>query len=147
MTQNADKLNDLIQILRDGRSFYQDAAGKVTDPALRVLFHDMAATRAAVIVDLAAEVRMEGETPADSGTVTGGLRKVYADALAALTSDKDGTYVNQLEAAEDRLSHAFAEALREADSARVRDILNLHMPKVRHMHDLMRQQKQLRAAA
>jgi uncharacterized protein (TIGR02284 family) len=147
MTQNADKLNDLIQILRDGRSFYQDAAAKVVDPSLRTLFHDMAATRAAVIVDLAAEVRMEGETPADSGTVTGGLRKIYGDVLAAMASDKDSTYVNQLEAAEDRLMHAFTAALNEADIARVTDILNLHMPKIRRMHDLMRQQKQQRAAA
>lgn len=147
MTHNADKLNELIQILRDGRSFYQDAAAKVENPQLRTLFHDMAASRAAVIDDLASEVRMEGETPAPGGTVGGGLRKVYADVLASLTSDKDTTYVNQLEAAEDRLSHAFTDALQETDNVHVRTILNKHLPKVRQMHDLMRHQKQLRAAA
>ena len=147
MTQNSTKLNQLIEILRDGKKFYDDAATKVTDSTLRTLFHDMSTVRGAVIADLSAEVRMEGETPAEGGTMVGGLSKVYADALAALTSDKNTTYVNQLEGAEDRLLHAFEEAAKETESPKVREILARHAPKVRRMHDLMRNQKQQRAAA
>lgn len=147
MTDNSAKLNDLIQILRDGKNFYDDAVAKVTDPALKQLFRDMSTVRSAVIGDLSTEVRLEGDTPAAGGTVTGGLRKVYADALAALTSDKDTTYVNQLEAAEDRLLHAFEDVSQSSDSPKVREILSRHAVRVRQMHDLMRNQKHMRNAA
>lgn len=147
MTENSTKLNDLIEILRDGKTFYDDASTKVTDPTLRQLFRDMSSVRGAVIADLSAEVRMEGAKPAEGGTMAGGLRKVYADALAALTSDKNTTYVNQLEAAEDRLLHAFEDAMKSTDSPKVAEILSRHSTKVRQMHDLMRSQKQMRNAA
>jgi len=147
MTQEAaNTLNDLIEILRDGQTFYDDASTKISDPTLKALFRDASTTRYALISDLSAEVKTEGRTPSASGTLAGSVRENYADVLASMSSDKETTYVKQLEAAEDRLLHAFKDALKDTESARVRQILSLHLPKVQKMHDTMRAQKQQRAA-
>ncbi len=147
MSTSTHKLNELIEILRDGKMFYDEAATKVSDPSLRTMFHEMSATRSSAIADLTKEVRAEGDEAADGGTMIGTLSKVYANALAAITSDKDTTYVNQLEAAEDRLLHAFEGAAEETDSPKVREILSRHAPEVRRMHDQMRSLKHQRNAA
>ena len=49
--------------------------------------------------------------PASGGTLMGKLRQVYADTRATLAKDEDATYVAQLEEAEDRILHAFEDAL------------------------------------
>lgn len=141
MSRNTDTLNELIEILRDGRTFYDEAATKVVDPELRTLFHEISTSRAAAIIDLIAEVRSDGEKPATGGTLRGILSQAYANALAAITSDKDTTYVNQLESAEDRLMLAFDVAIEDTDNSRVREILGRHAPEIRRMHAQMRNEK------
>jgi uncharacterized protein (TIGR02284 family) len=39
------------------------------------------------------------------------MRQMYADTRATLAKDEDATYVAQLEEAEDRILHAFEDAL------------------------------------
>lgn len=146
MSSGIETLNDLIEILRDGQTFYDEAAPKIDDPELQALFRDASTIRYALIVDLADEVETEGRTPSSSGTLAGTVREAYASVLASLSSDRTTTYVKQLEAAEDRLLHAFEDALRECGSSRVRHILAMHLPKVQKMHNAMSRQKHLRAA-
>ncbi len=145
-TVAVDTLNDLIEILRDGQSFYDAAAPKVDDPTLQALFRDASTIRYALIVDLADEIAAEGREPSASGTLAGSVREAYAQVLAALSSDKNTTFVKQLEAAEDRLLHAFERALGETESSHVRHVLAMHLPKVQKMHNAMSRQKSLRAA-
>ena len=66
---------------------------------------------------------------------------VYADTKATLVSDTEATYVAQLEEAEDRILHAFEDALESAEPD-VQALLTAEMPKVRANHDRMRTLKQ-----
>ena len=83
----------------------------VHDPRLKAVFHDMALAKTQIIQALALKVAENQEHPAEGGTVSGALRQLYADTRARLASDGDATYVAQLVSAEDRLLHAFEEAL------------------------------------
>jgi uncharacterized protein (TIGR02284 family) len=134
------ELNELIEITRDGKRFYEHARDEVKDPQLQVLFKDMAQAKTDVIVALEGKVAANHEVPASGGTFTGKLRQVYADTRAAISSDEGATYIAQLEEAEDRILHAFEDAMDSKDPDLRADI-TAQMPKVRACHDRMRDLK------
>lgn len=140
MTSQASVLNELIEITRDGEHFYQHAETAVHDPRLKAVFHDMALAKTQIIQALALKVAENQEHPAEGGTVSGALHQLYADTRARLASDGDATYVAQLESAEDRLLHAFEEALEEADPE-LRTVLSAVLPNVRAGHGRMSELK------
>lgn len=141
MTSKTAQLNELIEITRDGQRFYEHAHDVVKDIRLQALFRDMSQVKTEVIQALAVKVAANQQTPASGGTMVGKLRQVYADARATLSSDEDATYVAQLEEAEDRIMHAFEDAL-ETTEPDVRALLVVEMPKVRACHERMSALKQ-----
>lgn len=147
MDTNTDTatLNDLIEVLNDGKTFYEEAAPKVR-PDLATIFVRMARTKGAIAGDLKAQVASSGETPAQSGTFAGTIRKLYADVRTSLASDADAEYVSQLEEFEDRILHAFRNAVENSEDANVRAIAQRHMADVKRDHDDMRALKQIKAA-
>ncbi|UCJ17420.1 PA2169 family four-helix-bundle protein [Pseudomonas sp. MM211] len=140
MSNKTEQLNELIAIIRDGQRFYEHAHDEVKDVRLQALFRDMSQTKNQVIQALSVKVAANQEEPTPSGTVVGKLRQAYADARATLSSDEEATYVAQLEEAEDRILHAFEDALESAEPD-VRALLAVEMPKVRACHDRMRDLK------
>lgn len=141
MTNTTEQLNELIEITRDGQRFYQHAHDEVKDVRLQVLFRDMSQSKSELIRALSVKVAANQDKPASGGTFVGKLRQVYADTKATLVSDTEATYVAQLEEAEDRILHAFEDALESAEPD-VQALLTAEMPKVRANHDRMRALKQ-----
>lgn len=141
MTSKTAQLNELIEITRDGQRFYEHAHDAVKDVRLQALFRDMSRAKTEVIQALAGKIVDSHEVPAAGGTFAGTLRKLYADTRATLSSDGEATYVAQLEAAEERILHAFEDALESAEPD-VRALLVAEMPKVRAGHQRMRDLKQ-----
>jgi uncharacterized protein (TIGR02284 family) len=142
MTQTTASLNELIEVLNDGVKFYDDAAGSARHETYRQLFQRMASTKRAIATDLKAEVAHQGEKPAEGGTVAGTLRQAYTDLSAKLSDNPDAKYISQLEESEDRILHAFQDALTTSDKAQVRQIAQNYLPDIRRMHDEMRNLKQ-----
>ena len=136
MTDKIQQLNELIEITRDGQRFYQHAHDEVKDVRLQALFRDMSQSKTELIRALAVKVSANQEKPAAGGTMVGKLRQMYADTKAALVSDEEATYVAQLEEAEDRILHAFEDALKDADPD-VHALLATQMPTVCANHDRM----------
>jgi uncharacterized protein (TIGR02284 family) len=141
MNDTTEQLNELIEITRDGQRFYQHAHDEVKDVRLQVLFRDMSQSKSELIRALSVKVAANQEVPASGGTFVGKLRQIYADTKASLASDTEATYVAQLEEAEDRILHAFEDAL-EGSEPSVQALLAVEMPKVRANHDRMRTLKQ-----
>ncbi|MHA6491871.1 ferritin-like domain-containing protein [Pseudomonas borbori] len=141
MTSKTAQLNELIEITRDGQRFYEHAHDEVKDVRLKTLFREMSQAKTEMIHALAMKVAANQEQPAPGGTFIGKLRQVYADTRASLSSDEGATYVAQLEDTEDRILHAFEDALENAEPD-VRALLAVEMPKVRSCHDRMRSLKQ-----
>ncbi len=134
-------LNDLIEVTRDGQRFYEEATDKIEDETLRALFLRLIESRRALIEELSTFVASLGDTPAVGGTVGGTLRTLYGELRAGLAADRSAGFVVQLEDAEDHLIHAFEHAIASDPEPRVREILARHFPKVRAMHDEMRNLK------
>ncbi|MDR8013461.1 ferritin-like domain-containing protein [Ectopseudomonas guguanensis] len=141
MSSKTAQLNELIEITRDGKHFYEHAHDEVKDVRLQALFRDMVRAKTQVIDALSVKVAANQSEPASGGTMLGKLRQFYADTRATLSKDEDAAYVAQLEEAEDRILHAFEDALESADPD-VRVLLAVEMPKVRACHERMRALKQ-----
>ncbi|MCD9031192.1 PA2169 family four-helix-bundle protein [Luteimonas sp. Y-2-2-4F] len=140
-SKTTSTLNDLIAIARDGREFYQEAAQKVDDAELKTLFTRIAGVKDSIIADLGAAVQAVGGEPEDSGTLRGSMQEMYGKIRAAL-GDKEYGYVAELEESEDRLLHAFEDAIKdEKTPPAARDVVTRLMPEVRSCHDVMRARK------
>ena len=138
-------LNDMIEVLNDGRTFYEEAAIEVKRADLKTLFVRMARIKQSIANDLRTAVVANGAKPAESGSFAGKLRTVYAEVRAKLSSHKDDEYVTQLEEFEDRIMCAFKNAAAASDDQAVRTIANRYMPEVMRDHNEMKALKEITA--
>ncbi len=142
MTQHEESvtLNDLMEVLNDGRAFYEEAARDV-HADLAAVFRRMAQTKAAIASDLSGQLVSRGDDAASGGTFSGTLRKLYAEVRTLFASDEDAAYIEQLEEFEDRILASFRKAVEETDDAGVREIAQRHLPQVTRDHNDMRAMK------
>ena len=141
--ENTEVLQELVQIARDSKSFYESASREVEDTNLKLDFQRMAEIKGELIAQLSGQISARGEAPETSGTFAGGLRKGYGELLAHMRGKKGAarTYTAQLEETEDRLLKHFEQAVREVESPQIRDVLNAQLPKLRQCHDEMKRLK------
>jgi uncharacterized protein (TIGR02284 family) len=137
MNRDTATLNDMIEVLNDGRAFYQEAASHVKRPDLRNLFERMARTKQSIAEDLRTAVVADGAKPPEGGSFAGSLRKAYGEMRAALSTHKDYQYVAQLEEFEDRILRSFKDAVEKSDDVIVQAIAHRYMLEVTRDHDEM----------
>ena len=130
------ELSGMITVLRDGESFYAEAAEKVSLPAYRYLFRRMSRTKQAIANNLALEVEARGAQPPEGGSWVGSIRQCYTHCRAVLSSDKDALFVIELEEVEDRIVQTFEQAL-TTTSGRTREIVETYLPEVLRNHQDM----------
>ncbi|MFC4727529.1 PA2169 family four-helix-bundle protein [Coralloluteibacterium thermophilus] len=140
MNDRTATLNELIDVLEDSRDFYRDAAQEAKHAQYRQLFERFAQTKASIAADLKTKVAARGGEPSD-GSVSGGLRKAWSELRVKLSGDSDAEYIAQLEAFEDRIVHAFRDAVNDSDDAEVRAIAQRYQPQVEQDHAQMRDLK------
>lgn len=147
MKPDTSTLKDLVEVLNDGKKFYEEASTKVDKPALRQLFGRMARTKGVIASDLNTKIVAAGKDAATGGTLSGPLHKAFGEVLAKLSDKPDKAYINQLENFEDRIVHAFKDAAANSDDPAVRAVASKYMPDVQRDHDEMSALKhQLKAA-
>lgn len=134
-------LNDLIEIARDGKDFYTEAAGKVKDAELSSLFTRIAAVKADIVTSLSSTVVASGGEPAKHGTMVGSMQQFYGKVRATLGDTQYG-YVAELEESEDRLLKAFKDAATDNDlTPAARQEITRFLPTVQETHAVMRDRK------
>lgn len=144
--KNADTLQELVSIARDGAAFYDEAGKEVKDPSLKLLFVRMADHKRNLISALATKLAVNHEDVPTSGTVLGKLRRVYTDLRTSVASNEAKVYVSQLEETEDRLLEHFEDAIVTVEDPSIRSILQNHIPQVRACHAEMSAAKKRLAA-
>jgi uncharacterized protein (TIGR02284 family) len=137
MTSPAIALNELIEITRDGQTFYTDAVQRVSSPYLKAVFRALIDVKAQMIATLSEHVRKRGLQPSTRGTFAGSLHQVYAEVRARLSRRGDMAFIAQLEMVEGRLLDAFEQTAAGTDDAELRRIVVQHLPKIRLCHDQM----------
>ncbi len=149
MTNDTATLNHLIEVLNDGKKFYEEASTNVQRADLKSLFSQMAQTKGAIASDLrtAVAAKKPGDEAAnDDGTFVGSIRKAYAEVRTKLSTDKNYAYIAELEGFEDRILAAFRSAAENSEDVGVRTIAQRYMPQVMRDHAQMRDLKHARAA-
>ncbi|WP_408952094.1 PA2169 family four-helix-bundle protein [Lysobacter sp. Hz 25] len=143
MSDRATKhnLNDLIEIARDGKEFYSEAAGTVKNAELSALFLRIASGKSDIVNALSAQVAASGGRPAEHGTFVGSMQQLYGKIRAAF-GDTEYGYVAELEESEDRLLKAFNDAIGDAElPPGARSAVERLLPAVRDTHREMSQLK------
>ncbi len=143
---NANTLQELVQIAHDGVEFYTEAGKEVKDADLKATFARMAEAKRDLIASLSTKLIASNEDVPTGGTVVGKLRQMYADVRASISSNEEKIYVAQLEEAEDRLVEHYDAAIKDVKDPLVLAMLEAHMTRVRACHSEMRGLK-LRFAA
>ena len=131
MSKDTTTLNHLIEVLNDGKKFYEEASTNVQRPDLKTVV--TAKDPSKTLQD-------------DEGTFVGSIRKAYSEIRTKLSMDKNYAYIAELEAFEDRILAAFRDAAEKSDDMGVRTIAQRYMPQVLRDHAQMRDMKHARAA-
>jgi uncharacterized protein (TIGR02284 family) len=108
------KIDDLVTTLIDSVKGYDHSADKVESPAMKSLFHDLAAERRAAVEVLQAASRALGGKPNDFGSAAATLHRRVEDLRVALGGG-DRAIVKEIERGEDYLKEEF-ERVRNDDA-------------------------------
>ena len=141
MNPSNQTITDLFVAARDGKSFYEQAASKVTDSELKPLFTRLAKVKGGIVQSLTGEIRADEAKSPEPGSWSSDLNKVYSDVRNHL-GEKNYGYVAKLEESEGRLLKAF-ERVQDDDAtpAPVRSALGEYLPEMRKCHDILESRK------
>lgn len=134
-TINHTMLGDLSTVIRDGKTFYENAATKVDDTELKTLFTRVAKFKVEMLKDLPTEARKT--TPIVTDGIVSEVEKLYAE-VAPLLEDKPLTWVARLAGSEGRVLKMSENII--ADSkipATERTTLTRFLPEMRSCHERM----------
>ena len=140
--QTAEKLNDILAIMNDGVSFYDEAIEKVEDLTLKPVFTRYREKKRDLAQELSKQVAMRGEEPKTDGTFVGSMREGYAKLRTAFQSDRKAL-ISELEEHEDHALHKLQDFISDDDAQpQTRTILENYVPEFRALHDNMKTLKQ-----
>lgn len=95
-------ITDIIQVMNSGIDFYQKAQEKIEDPAIGALFQRMIDARKVSIERLQPYAVNEQGEREDGSSFAIEARRAYTALLTTFSSDKDSTYIKELEEVEDK---------------------------------------------
>ncbi|QJR82306.1 PA2169 family four-helix-bundle protein [Alteromonas pelagimontana] len=137
-TPQVDKVTDIIKVMNGGIEFYQDGIEKVSQQNLKAMFTRMITEKQEAIAALQPyAVSEQGDAETDSDW-TVDVRNMYTNLLGALSSNKDHTYVDQLEEVEDKVLEAIDDALEENQPANCATELRRVRVRMQQCHDEMK---------
>lgn len=131
------ELRELVKILQDSADFYSQACSKVKDTGLRATFNDIAATKKQLVSRLQPLIIMEEGEAEDSHNVAVKLRQLYTNILASMQSDKEETFISNLEEVEDKTRQKAHRVLDAASTAGVTAAMQDVYPDIKLCHDEM----------
>lgn len=131
-------VHDIIQVLNSGIEFYGDAKEKVDDRQLAQFFDRMLNARRLVKERLQPFAIQEDGEREDGSAFTVEARKVYTKIIGAMSSDKEHTYISQLEEVEDKTLEELKAALKENQPPQFETALRQSLTTMQECHDEMR---------
>ncbi len=117
------KLNDLIQVCKDGQEGFKVAAEGTENTDFKSLFFEYSRQRADFTGVLQELVRSLGGDPEKDGSISGAVHRGWMDIKSLITGKDTEAVLNECERGEDHAKAAYAEALKENLPANVRDVL------------------------
>jgi uncharacterized protein (TIGR02284 family) len=131
-------IHHLIAVAKDGELGYTAAAQHVDDSRLATVFSEYAKERAGFVRALQQEaVRLDGDKPADSGTVTGTVFRGWMNLKSAVTGGGPEAIVAACETGEDSAAAAFEKVVNMDVSGETRALIEAQWSKIKEAHQRM----------
>ncbi|ATD01472.1 MULTISPECIES: ferritin-like domain-containing protein [Pseudoalteromonas] len=135
---NLTPVKELVKVLNGGIEFYKEAKTKVSSQSLEIIFDRMISEKERAAAELQPLVVLdEGEVETDSDLVVS-MRETYTKVLSVVSTDKEHTYIAQLEEVEDRVLDKIEAALEEPLPAPYFSTLKLIQNSMQACHDEMK---------
>jgi uncharacterized protein (TIGR02284 family) len=135
MSGKADAFEDLIEVSRNGRAFYESAINAVSSPQLKALFSEMAQMKAGLVILLSSQTSLHGRQPANDSRFVSSFKELYEQAHVALLETSDTAYIQALEESEDQLLHLLEQAIHDAPELEAQPLVQGQLQKAKLCHD------------
>lgn len=133
-----EKLQDLIQINIDSYNGFIEAAEKIDHENLAGLFRELATDRSGFAEELKQFVRMNEESPEQSGSGSAKAHRLWIDLRAALNGGDPYVILIEAERGEDKIKSKYEDALKDTAGSPVNDVLQRQYARVKAGHDRVR---------
>ncbi|GJM11691.1 MAG: hypothetical protein DHS20C12_00940 [Pseudohongiella sp.] len=137
-SEDAEILNDVISVCRDGEQLYRHVADRVSDQQSRNIFLDMARVRCQIVKELQSEVALRGAEPRSSETVVGKISRWYVEARSHFVDYKERAFIDELEETEERSLKILRTAVRKVEDKTLVYRLSSLVATFQMAHDRMR---------
>ena len=147
MSTTTSILNDLIEILKDGKEGFSTAAQDIGNPELKSTFNQFSTQREQFATQLQTLARDFGDKePANTGSVAGAIHRGWIDLKSALASHDEHAILAECERGEDAAVSAYRDALQaQGLPAQVTTLLNQQFTQVQAAHDQVKALRDARA--
>lgn len=135
MSGKADAFVDLIEVSRNGRTFYESAINAVSSPQLKALFSEMAQMKAGLVILLSSQTSLHGRQPANDSLFVSSFKVLYEQTRAALAEAGDTTYIQVLEESEDQLLHLLEQAIHDMPELEAKPLVQEQLQKAKLCYD------------
>lgn len=127
------ELNDLHELLADGRKGYHETARKVDHPQLAELLERLSRQRDSMQAEMARVIRrLRPDDRLQDGTVKGDLHRAWIDIRETLGTADNTNMLNECERGENYILQRYDEVIADHDvDASTRQLLNIHREQIR----------------
>ncbi|MCO7197795.1 PA2169 family four-helix-bundle protein [Pseudoalteromonas sp. OANN1] len=140
-----EPVKELIKVLNGGVDFYTEAKKKLDNIELNRVFDQMIVDKAQAISDLQPFVLIdEGEIETDSA-LSIDIRESYTKLVGMVSTDKEHTYISQLEEVEDKVLSKLDKSLSKDLPPKCKSVLLQIQTRMQACHDQMKQLQELTA--
>lgn len=128
------KLNDIIEVARDGQEGFKQAAENVHNIDLRMYFNEISLVRGKMVRDLQAQVAQLGGEPDQQGTLAGAFHRTWIE-LKHLVGLDDETIISSAETGEATAVKSYEEALKEPFPPALLKLLHEQYASIKATHE------------
>lgn len=137
MSKDTRIVQQLIEVTRDAKHFYDEAAVQAENPSIERTFREIAGLRSDIIMNLSAFIREHGQDPDKTGTIQGEIVRLFDQLLAKVANDTDLKLVEHLEEAEDKSLQYFTDAMTKAEENSAKELIDAQVQVLRKTHNHM----------
>jgi uncharacterized protein (TIGR02284 family) len=133
-----EKLNDLIEVCKDGENGYQTAANCVTNADLKSLFQSYARQRGTYASELQAEVMRLGGEPEKHGNFAGPMWRTWTNVKSLLSGGSEHAVISACERGEDAAQASYQDALKTSLPPHIHALIERQLAGIREAHERVR---------
>lgn len=138
-------IQNLIEINIDSSKGFRDAAEKIENPQIARFFRDCGTERERFASELKNIVRVNGQTPEDSGSLKGTAHRWWMDIRGTVAGGDEHAVLAEAERGEDAIKHRYESTLKQTAGSAVNDVLQRQYASVKSRHDQIRDMRDARA--